>query len=176
MWRITSCLQVSRIAALIVSTLVVVNSVALAQDNGAQSNQWESSPTISGEAAADPDSRLPPLNLAGCWSGTIDDGNTGMGSGAIFFVQREKKLTIGTFAIFEFNGGRPIAGHLSGKANSQNFQLKIHIRKCNASLHGTLSPMGDLTGMYHFSQKCLGQVDQGTFDYTFDPSGTSCPQ
>jgi hypothetical protein len=142
LWRITSYLWALRIAALIVSALVAVtSSSALADDQRAQSNDWEPSPAVSSEAASQTESRLPPLNLAGCWSGTIDDGNTGIGSGAIFFVQQGKKLTIGTFAVFEFNGGGPIAaGHLSGKANSQTFQLKIHIRKCNASLHGTISP------------------------------------
>ena len=172
MWRISRFLSVSGVAALILSALIAVSpNLARAQDSAAETNDWEASPG-SGAVVAQPDKKQPPLDLAGCWSGTIDDDATGTGSGFLSFLQKGTKLTVD--GQLDFNGGPNKRGILKGKANSKNFQLSAHSRKCNVSFHGTISSGDHLTGMYHLSKKCLGAVDGGNFDYTFDGSGSSC--
>ena len=171
---ISRYLSISAVAMLILSALVAVPShLARAQDSGS-GNDWQASPS-SGAVAEQPDAKASPLNLAGCWSGTIDDDSTGTGSGFLSFVQKGKNLTKATTAGLDFNGGPSISGSLSGKTNSQNFHLKFHRKQCNVSFHGTISADGDLTGHYTLSKKCLGEVFQGTFDYTFDAGGSTCP-
>ena len=171
MKRIRSLLMASGAAGLILSAFVAASStVTMAQDDGS----WNLSPST-GETATQPDSKQPPLELNGCWSGTIDDTTNGAGTGFLFFVQAGTKLGVGTGAVLDIPGLGAAAGPLKGKANSQNFELGFHGKGCNVSFHGTISNSGDLTGMYHLSKKCFSQVLKGTFDYTFDASSASCP-
>jgi hypothetical protein len=171
MKRIGTLLMASGAAGFILSAFIAVSSTAaMAQDAGA----WTLSPST-GEAAAEPDSKTAPLDLGGCWSGTIDDTKNGVGTGFLFFVQQGTKLGTGTAADLEIPSLGSAAGPLKGKVNSQNFQLGFHKKSCNVSFHGTISNSGDLTGMYHLSKKCFGQVLKGTFDYTFDVTNASCP-
>src|ERR1700722_1197608 len=170
--RIGTFLMASVAAGFILSTFIAVSSTAaMAQDAGA----WTLSPST-GEAAAEPDSKKAPLDLAGCWSGTIDDSKGGSGTGFLFFVQQGTKLGTGTGAELDIPGSGSASGPLKGKANSQDFQLGFHGKSCNISFHGKISNSGDLTGMYHLSKKCFGQVLKGTFDYTFDATNASCPE
>jgi hypothetical protein len=142
----------------------------VAQDEGA----WSLSPST-GEAATQPDSKKPPLDLNGCWSGTIDDAKGGAGTGFLFFVQEGTKLGVGTGAALDIPSLGSVSGPLKGKANTQDFALGFHGKSCNISFHGKISNSGDLTGMYHLSKKCFGQVLKGTFDYTFDVTSASGP-
>ena len=158
--RIGSLLMASGAAGLILSAFVAASSTAaIAQDAGS----WSLSPST-GEAATQPDSKNPPLDLNGCWSGTIDDTKNGAGTGFLFFVQEGTKLGAGTGAELDIPSLGSASGPLKGKANSQDFQLGFHGKACNISFHGKISNSGDLTGMYHFSKKCFGQVLKGTFE------------
>lgn len=169
MKRIGNLLMASGAAGLILSAFVAVSSTAaMAQDDGS----WNLSP---GTAVAQPDSKNPPLDLAGCWSGTIDDTTGGPGTGFLFFVQNGTKLGTGTGAELDIPSLGTASGSLKGKTNSQNFALGFHKKDCNVSFHGTISTSGNLTGMYHLSKKCFGQVLKGTFDYAFDVTSASCP-
>ena len=170
--RIGSLLMASGAAGLILSAFVAASSTAaMAQDDGS----WNFSPST-GEASTQPDSKKPPLDLSGCWSGTIDDTKNGAGTGFLFFVQDGTKLGVGTGAELDIPSLGTASGPLKGKANSQDFELGFHGKGCNISFHGTISNSGDLTGMYHLSKKCFGQVLKGTFDYTFDVTNASCPE
>jgi hypothetical protein len=172
MKRIGSLLMASGAAGLILSAFVAASSTAaIAQDAGS----WSLSPST-GEAATQPDSKNPPLDLNGCWSGTIDDTKNGAGTGFLFFVQERTKLGVGTGAELDIPSLGSASGPLKGKANSQDFELGFHGKACDISFHGKISNSGDLTGMYHFSKKCFGQVLKGTFDYTFDVTSASCPE
>jgi len=171
MKRIGSLFLASGVAGLILSAFVAASSTAaMAQDEGS----WNFTPST-GEAATQPDSKKPPLDVNGCWSGTIDDTRNGAGTGFLVFVQDGTKLGVGTGAELEIPSVGGASGPLKGKVNSQNFQLGFHGKGCNISFHGSIANSGDLTGMYHLSKKCFGQVLAGTFDYTFDVSGASCP-
>jgi hypothetical protein len=162
-------LLVSGAAGLALSGFIAGSS-AMAQDSGF----WKIAPSR-GDAAVQPDAKQPPLNLAGCWSGSINDTTQGAGTGFLFFVQNGTKLGTGTVADLNETGLGEASGPLTGKTNGQNFHLKFHHKSCNVSFHGTIGNSGDLTGMYHLSKKCFGQVLQGTFDYTFDATNASCP-
>ena len=168
---IGSLLMASGAVGLILSAFVAASSTAaMAQDEGS----WNLSPST-GEAATQPDSKNPPLDLNGCWSGSIDDTKNGAGTGFLVFVQEGTKLGVGTGAELDIPGLGAASGPLKGKANSQNFELGFHGKGCNISFHGSIANSGDLTGMYHLSKKCFGQVLKGTFDYTFDVTSASCP-
>ena len=173
MKRIGSLLMASGAAGLILSAFIATSSTAaMAQDDGS----WNLSPST-GEAATQPDSKKPPLDLNGCWSGTIDDTKNGAGTGFLFFVQSGTKLGTGTGAELDIPSLGAPSGPLKGKANSQDFEVGFHGKACNISFHGKISSSGDLTGMYHLSKKCFfGQVLKGTFDYTFDATNASCPE
>ena len=172
MKRIGTFLMASGAAGLILSAFIAGSSTAaMAQDAGA----WILSPST-GEAAVEPDSKKSPLDLGGCWSGTIDDTKNGAGTGFLVFVQEGTKLGVGTGAELDIPGSGSASGPLKGKVNSQNFELGFHGKSCNISFHGKISNSGDLTGMYHLSKKCFGQVLKGTFDYTFDVTNASCPE
>ncbi len=158
---------VSGIVALILSAFIALP--VRAQDQAAQGADWQGD---FGTAVPEAEIR-PPLNLAGCWSGMIEDSTFGPGTGFIFVVQNGKKLVTGTHAELNLSPGS-IGGPLAGSANSQTFRLAFHRKQCNVSFHGTLSS-GDLTGMYHLSKKCAHAVLNGTFEFTFDATNASCP-
>jgi hypothetical protein len=166
MSRIIRLMTMGGVAALLVSCLVVgsANS-ARAQDSGWQ--PWTPAPTV-----AQPAKGTPPLNVDGCWSGTIEDDTTGTGSGFILFVQKGKKLAHGTTVGLSFNGGPSVTHGITGTVNSQNFKL-VHPGRCNAMIRGTISG-NDLVGTYRLTKHCLGSKFGGTFDYTFDAGGTTC--
>jgi hypothetical protein len=172
MKRIGKLLMASGAAGLILSAFVAASSTAaVAQDEGS----WNLSPSTD-EAATQPDSKKPPLDLNGCWSGTIDDTKNGAGTGFLVFVQEGTKLGVGTGAELDIPSLGSASGPLKGKTNSQDFELGFHGKGCNISFHGKISDSGDLTGMYHLSKKCFGRVLKGTFDYTFDVTSASCPE
>jgi hypothetical protein len=144
---------------------------ARAQDAGSQTADWQASGPPS--EVSQPAKAGPPLYLAGCWYGGLDDNSLGSGSGFLYFVQNGKKLVNGTTAGLYFSS-YSTGGGLTGKTNSKTFHLKFHKKQCNVSFHGTIDSSGDLTGMYHLSKKCAGFVLDGTFDFTFDPSNQTC--
>src|ERR1700685_1693191 len=77
MKRMGRLLMASGAAGLILSAFVAASSTAaMAQDDGS----WNLSPST-GEAATQPDSKKPPLDLNGCWCGTIDETKNGEGTG-----------------------------------------------------------------------------------------------
>jgi hypothetical protein len=170
MARIIRFLTVSTAAALLVTGLVAGSAgLARAQQADSQSDGWQVLPPQ--PAVAQP-TKVAPLDVAGCWSGSIDDDTTGTGSGFVFFNQKGKRLVHGTTIGLSFNGGPSKSHGITGTVNSQNFKL-IHPGHCKVLIRGTISS-GDLVGSYGLSKHCLGQKFGGTFDYTFDDTGNSC--
>lgn len=122
-------------------------------------------------AVAEPDKAAPPLDIAGCWSGTIEDANSGAGTGAIFFVQHKKKLVKGTGAMLSLIPGQ--ASKLGGKVTSTSFVATHHGKDCKAVAFAGQPSGSDLTGTY-ILRRCAGLTTSGTFDFAFDSSGNSC--
>ncbi|MGH7781804.1 MAG: hypothetical protein ACREQR_18460 [Candidatus Binataceae bacterium] len=160
-------------AAAVLITGVIAGSArfARAQDAAAsQDSAWTA--TTPGAAVSEPDKAAPPIDVAGCWSGTIEDANAGAGTGALFFVQRKKKLVKGSGASLDIGNTTGI-GALKGKATSTSFVATLHARQCK-TLAFAGSPSGaGLVGTY-ILRRCLGLTTNGTFSFTFDATGNSC--
>lgn len=156
-------------AALAATLIAMPPRIANAQEDAAQSADLTASTPDA--TVAEPDKAAPPLDIAGCWSGTIEDADSGAGTGAIFFVQHKKKLVKGTGAILSLIPGQ--ASKLGGKVTSTSFVATHHGKDCKAvALAGQLSG-SDLTGTY-ILRRCVGLTTTGTFDFAFDSSGSSC--
>ena len=67
--------------------------------------------------------------------------------------------------------GVDTSGPLSGKIKSKSFAVSFHGKKCNVRFSGGL-PSSDLVGGYRYD--CDGKSSHGTFQFTFDSSGTTC--
>jgi hypothetical protein len=137
---------------------------ASAQETASPDSDWTA--TTPGAAVAEPDKAAPPMDIAGCWSGSIEDANSGAGTGALLFIQHKKKIAKGSGAHLSIGGG--ITGPVKGKVNSTVFVATFHGTGCT-----TVAFTGSLVGSY-ILRKCLGVTSSGSFDFTFDTSGASC--
>jgi ribosomal protein L27 len=111
------------------------------------------------------------LDVAGCWSGEIDDDGSLAGEGFIFFVQKGKKAVKGT-DVGGMIGATTFFGSIEGKVTVTSFFLKAKDRKCHVSFIGRM-PNEALVGSFSF-KNCGSPIPEGTFVYDFDPTGESC--
>jgi len=156
---------------LIAGAVRVANAQDQAQQDEAQGADWTAK--TPGAAVEEPDKAAPPMDIAGCWSGSIEDANSGAGTGALLFIQHKKKIAKGSGAHLSIGGG--ITGPLKGKVNSTVFVASFHGKACKTvAFTGSISS-GSLIGSY-ILRKCLGVTSSGTFDYTLDSSGDSCDE
>lgn len=142
--------------------------VASAQFARAQDTDWQNMATGS-DVAEQPD-KAAPLDLNGCWSGTLADAKFGSGTGFLFFEQEGDKAVSGTTAGID-TSGVDSSGPLTGKIKKSSFSVSYHGKKCSVRFSGGM-PSSDLVGTYHYS--CGGETDHGSFRFTFDSSGASC--
>lgn len=141
------------------------------QSDTSQSDDWQPLPPV--PPAVQPDKAAPPPNLAGCWSGEMDDDRLGVGTGFVFVVQNKKKIARGTVVGLSFPDG-PSASHgITGTVGAKSFKLRFQRSTCVIGIRGTFSS-GDLVGTYQVTKRCLGRKLAGTFDFTSDPSGSTC--
>ncbi len=159
----------------VTAAILVAGSVAVsprnthAQDADSQSAPWAS--RAAGTLMAQPDSK-PPLNVAGCWSGSVDDRRQGTGTGFLYFVQNGKNLVAGTsgqISLSTVTAGGP----LSGRVTPRSVFAGHHAYSCNVAFRAR-EISGDLVGAYNLNKHCAAVKLAGTFDFTFDASGTSC--
>jgi hypothetical protein len=167
---------ISTIAGIAALAALIAGSacLAFAQESNSQTGGW-TRPNLSSSASALPEPEVKtPLDVAGCWSGGIDDKKTGEGTGFIFFVQEGKKLVDGTGAGFSFTGFGSESGSLTGHVTNKSFVTSFKEKPCKVNVRGRIVS-GDLVGTYSIKKKCTGVIPlKGTFDYTFDASGDSC--
>jgi hypothetical protein len=112
-----------------------------------------------------------PLDVAGCWSGEIEDNGSRTGEGFLFFVQKGKKAVKGTDA-GGMIGTTTFFGAVEGKVTVTSFFLKAKEKKCHVSFIGQM-PNEALVGSFSF-KNCGSPTTEGTFVYDFDPTGESC--
>jgi hypothetical protein len=159
-------------AVFAIAIFAAPSNLARAQDANTDTLGWQ---TLPPEApVAQPDKKAPPLQLGGCWSGDIDDDTTGVGTGYAFIVQKGKKLKKGTYIGFRFSGGASARHPIKGTANSRNFKLHLQISTCVVTVRGVLASPTEATGSYRLTKRCLRKKYAGTFDFTYDPSNTTC--
>ncbi len=141
---------------------------ASAQFARAQDTDWQNK--ASGSDVAEQPDKAAPLDLNGCWSGTLADAKFGSGTGFLFFDQEGDKAVSGTSAGIDTTGV-DTSGPLTGKIKSKSFKVSFHGKKCTVTFSGGL-PSSDLVGAYHYN--CDGRSDHGTFQFSFDAGGSSC--
>lgn len=176
MSRISSLVTVGGVAVIMMCLAIGGLPIsAHAQDNSNSTGSWYSSMQNGAVAQR---AKRPPLQLAGCWYGALNDKKLGTGNGYLWIVQDNKTLTSESFANLDFPGTSiDGGGNVQGKTNSNRFHIGHHGHQCNASFHGTIdSTSGDLVGKYHLAKKCEGQVLTGTFDFPPDSVTTDCGQ
>ena len=159
------------LAAALIAVPPRIANAQQAQEDQAQSADWTAK--TPGAAVAEPDKAKPPLDIAGCWGGSIDDASSGAGTGALLFIQHKKKIAKGSGAHLSVGGG--ITGPLKGKVNSTVFIATFHGKSCKTVAFTGGMSSGSLVGTY-ILRKCLGVTSSGSFDFTFDSSGAACSQ
>lgn len=187
MYRLLQTLSAGAAAAVLI-TGVIAGSARFARSQQSDSVAASDSGAPSGSGiASQPDSRAP-LDLNGCWSGTLEDVYAGSGPGYLNFAQSGHKLlppstgsgynmgfnwTSGNFNSQAYGVGK-------GTATPRVFHEGIHYKTekgCAASIIGTLTG-STLTGAYKFTKVCAKHngfgPHAGTFSMTFDASNNSC--
>jgi hypothetical protein len=142
---------------------------AYAQD-GDQSDQsagaWGAPDT--GSAALEAKTKVPSLDIKGCWSGEVVDSGDGSGTATFQFDQNSslKKLKIGTTYNFQWSDSAFAEGPLKGSVSSTGLTFKGNAGAgCAVSGSGT----GDstrLTGTFEFVGTCATVFQDVTFSIT----------
>jgi len=87
-----------------------------------------SAPTASSEGSTIPDAKVPPLSIAGCWSGEVTDTGDGAGTATFQFHQRShKKQLVGSTFDFEWSDGALAMGPIQGSVSSTGFKFKAKL-------------------------------------------------
>jgi hypothetical protein len=168
--RIATVFQSSRwLIGLAGSLVVLALIISSGQGASAQDSAWHN--MGSGvEPESDSDAKAP-LDLSGCWSGSIDDHKFGDGSAFLFFDQEGDKAVSGTSAGIDA-GSLEASGPLTGTIKSSSFKVSFKKKGCNISFSGKMPSADHLSGGYKYS--CDKIATHGTFEFTFDSSGTTC--
>ena len=162
---------------------------AYAQDAGDQdSGSWRTSDANSDDVATSPDSKAPPLDVEGCWLGTVSDNLDGEGDIEFEFDQDETKpskldntstidFTFDTTA-GSINGGSEapsLEGSIKGTVSSKGIKFSGKLPGCSYS--GKASEITELSGRngldlttlggkIKFSGKCAKGFKGMTFEIT----------
>lgn len=189
MRRFIKGITVAAASAIFVSGMVAASArSARAQQSDQNDAQYEGSVGAPG-AAAQPDkaTKAPPININGCWSGTLLDVNSaGPGNGYLNFDQvtnkkgqLQKKLkpikSSSTHNIdILWNDGSCAFGFGAGVATSTGFHEKLNAGgKCKVTVTGNTTDNGnEITGAYDF-RGCPTSfgAHSGTFTMTLTSSG-----
>jgi hypothetical protein len=157
-----------RVAAFAASVVVIGLLLSTPQTAPAQDSDsdWQTN-----APAAISEKGAKPLDLSGCWSGSVEDTNYGSGTGFLFFKQSGKKAVKGTDGGLE-TSGPDSTGALKGKISSTSFTVSYKKGSCHVQFTGQEPSADTLTGNYTYD--CSGIDTSGTFDFTFDSSGPTC--
>lgn len=175
------------VAVLITGMIAVSTRTARAQQNNDNEAQYAGAHGAVG-AAAQPDktTKAPPIDVNGCWTGTMSDMEAGSGSGYLNFNQATskkgpvKKLkrfkSVSTHNIYVvWSDGSCAFGFGPGTATATGFHEKLNAGgKCRITVIGNISG-NDLAGSYS-SHGCPASFGPhaGSVTLTFDSSGNSC--
>jgi len=109
-----------------------------------------------------------PMDISGCWSGTVTDTGDGSGTPTFEFHQNgnRKKLVIGSRFNFEWPDEAMAEGPMKGSVTSTGFTFKGN---AGATCKVSGSAVGDdttLTGSIVFTGKCADIFQDVTFSIT----------
>jgi hypothetical protein len=98
------------------------------------------------------DVKTPPPNLAGEWTGTINDKGFG-DADLVLEISQVKSQISGTWNIIDHFGGVIAAGSVNGKTGKVTFKLKV-AKTCAPKVNATLSDDNTtMTGSYFANTK-----------------------
>ena len=156
---------------MVCTSLLFIGSVrhAYAQDIG-ESDQtagaWGA--PDAGSAIPDGKTKVPPLDIKGCWSGQVADTADGTGTATFQFDQNSnlKKLIIGSTFNFQWADSAFARGPIKGSVSSSGFKFKGNAGgACKVIGSGT----GDATalmGTFQFVGTCATIFQDVTFSIT----------
>ena len=149
---------------------------AFAQEGEVDSDEgyWSAGSADADSAAElNPESKIPPLEIDGCWSGVAGAETLGAGDAFFDFNQDGKKLLGKDTSFLEFSWVEKNAeGPLSGKVTSKGFKFKGSAGKgCNFKGNGE-GNSSVLIGKIKFSGKCAKSFKNVTF--SVNPQPCSC--
>jgi len=153
------------------ASLLAIGSVrhAYAQDgdeNDQSIGAWGAPDTSS--AGPDAKTKVPPINIKGCWSGDVVDTGDGSGTATFQFDQKSnpKKIVIGSTFNFQWADSAFARGPIKGSVSSSGLKFKGNAGGgCVVSGSGA----GDataLTGTIEFVGTCATIFQDVTFSIT----------
>ena len=163
--KLGKTLLVVACAGLLSATVIGVARHADAQDAGESQDvgSWNAAGSGSPDESSSPDAKAPPLNIQGCWFGSVTDIPDGEGDATFEFVQNGKKIVSGSSFDFEWPDMSFAVGPIKGTVSSNGFKFKGTAGK-GCSITG--SAHGDALGMegtFHFHKKCGKFFKSGPF-------------
>jgi len=145
-----------------------------AEQSDSVSGSWGAPGAGAPDVAAEPDSKKPPLDVEGCWSGGVTDKGDGEGDAYFAFSQDGNKILndgdSGLYVIWPDNAYA--YGPISGTVTANGIKFKGNAGAgCNFS--GSAKGNGsEMTGKITFKQKCAKFLKHVRF--IVDSNGT-CP-
>jgi hypothetical protein len=177
--KLAKAFAVVACAGLLLAGVMSSARQAFAQQGEVDSDQgYWSAGSADADSAAElsPESKIPPLEIDGCWSGIAGAKTLGVGDAFFNFNQDGKKLLGKNTSLLEFSWAGPpeknAEGPLSGKVTSKGFKFKGSAGKgCNFKGDGE-GNASVLTGKIKFSGKCAKTFEDVTF--SVNPQPCSC--
>ena len=127
------------------------------------------SPNSDAADQSSPDAKSPPLNIAGCWKGIVQDTADGMGTAEFNFAQKGTKLQTGSDFDFEWPDNAFAFGPDKGSVTSKGFKFKGNAGcPVNGSATGSASM---LVGTVKFGGSCKNLFKNVTISIA---PGTGC--
>ena len=146
------------------TTLLSVGGIGSARQSYAQDaaatdvQGWSAGGTGSADLdSADqlnPEAQSTPLNIAGCWSGSVNDTADGTGTASSTFDQNGKKIQHGSLLNFDWPDQAFVHGVIHGTVSSTGIKFNGQAGK-GCSFHGIAT--GDasaMSGTVKFTGKC----------------------
>jgi hypothetical protein len=166
---------VKRLLVVVCASLLFVGTVGSAGHAYAEDGD-ESDQSIGAWGAPDPGNadetsskaKVHPLDIKGCWSGTVSDTGDGSGTATFQFDQNSnrKKVVIGSTFNFQWADSAFARGPIKGSVSSTGFKFKGNAGgACKVSGTGT----GDATalmGTFQFVGTCAKLFQDVTFSIT----------
>jgi hypothetical protein len=127
-----------------------------AEQSDSQSGSWGAPGAGAPDAAAEPDSKGPPLDVEGCWSGVVTDKGDGEGDAYFAFTQDGNKIVgdeeSGLYVVWPDNAFAD--GPISGTVTKNGIKFKGNAG-AGCPFSGTAKGNGsELTGKITFKQQC----------------------
>ncbi len=184
MARISKLLVISAAAAAFLLIGMTVGSAqnAFAQDDDQAAVQ---NPGDLGGHAQVSNEPAAPLDVNGCWSGTLTDIYAGSGTGDVDFDQIKAKLRAPSngddMMDFTWADDSYAYGDGKGTATKRAYNFKVTYKSekgCYGVVRGSLTDSTTMVGIYRFSKVCWRHNDFGphigSFTFTYDSTGSSC--